>query len=106
MTWKSRYYRRSRLAEKTFRRLIRYFALDIDASTGAELTSISASSVSAICLKTRVSTAEERQRHSPFAGAVEVGESCFGPRRVRGKCGRGTRSKTMVFAIFKRNGWL
>jgi transposase-like protein len=40
----------------------------------------------------------------PFAGEVEVDESYFGPRRVRGKHGRGAGGKTIVFGIFKRNG--
>jgi len=31
-------------------------------------------------------------------------ESFFGPRRVRGKRGRGAGGKTIVFGIFKRNG--
>jgi len=41
---------------------------------------------------------------SPLSGAVEVDESYFGPRRVRGKRGRGAGRKTIVFGIFKRNG--
>jgi transposase len=105
MTWKNRYYRRSRIAEKTFRRLIRYFALNIGASTAAKLTGISVRSVNAIYLKIRVRLAEECERRSSFAGEVEVDESYFVPRRVRGKCGRGAGSKTIVFGIFKRSGW-
>ena len=106
MTWKNRYYRRSRIAEKTFRRLIRYFSLDLGASTAATLPGISARSVNAIYLKIRVRLAEESERHSPFAGEVEVevDESYFGPRGVRGKRGRGAGSKSIVFRIFKRNG--
>src|SRR5215472_3372545 len=33
-----------------------------------------------------------------------VDESYFGPRRVKGKRGRGAGSKTIVFGIYKRNG--
>jgi transposase-like protein len=105
MTWKNRYYRRSRIAEKTFRRLISYFALDFGASTAAKLTGISVRSVNAIYLEIRVRLAEECERRSSFAGEVGVDESYFVPRRVRGKCGRGAGSKTIVFGIFKRNGW-
>ena len=39
-------------------------------------------------------------------GAVELDESSFGPRRVRGKRGRGAGGKTIVFGIFKRGGQL
>jgi transposase-like protein len=35
-------------------------------------------------------------------GAVELDESYFGPRRVRGKRGRGAGGKTIVFGLFKR----
>ena len=37
-------------------------------------------------------------------GAVELDESYFGPRRVRGKRGRGAGGKTIVFGLFKRGG--
>lgn len=33
-------------------------------------------------------------------------ESYFGARRVRGKRGRGASGKTIVFGIFKRNGYV
>jgi transposase-like protein len=35
-------------------------------------------------------------------GQIEVDESYFGARRVRGKRGRGARGKTIVFGLFKR----
>ena len=37
-------------------------------------------------------------------GAVELDERYFGPRRVRGKRGRGAGDKTIVFGLFKRGG--
>lgn len=40
----------------------------------------------------------------PFEGEAEVDESFFGAKRVKGKRGRGTLGKTIVFGIFKRNG--
>ena len=46
----------------------------------------------------------ERQHRElqPFAGEVELDESYFGARRVRGKRGRGAAGKTPVFGILKR----
>ena len=44
----------------------------------------------------------EAQR--PFFGVVEVDESFFGARRVKGKRGRGAYGKTVVFGIFERDG--
>ena len=35
-------------------------------------------------------------------GQIEVDESYFGARHVRGKCGRGARGKTIVFGLLKR----
>ena len=37
-------------------------------------------------------------------GTVEVDESYFGQRRVRGKRGRGAGGKTIVFGVLKRDG--
>lgn len=38
----------------------------------------------------------------PFAGEIELDESYFGARRVRGKRGRGAAGKTPVFGVLKR----
>jgi transposase-like protein len=104
MTVKNRYYYRSKIAEHKFRQLIRYFALDFTASDTARLTGISVRSVNAIYLKIRYRIAEACEQQSPFKGVVEVDESYFGPRRIRGKRGRGASGKTIVFGVFKRNG--
>jgi transposase-like protein len=90
--------------EWKFRLLARYFALDLPAADAAQLTGLTRKSVNMIFLKIRRRIAEECQRQSPFAGEVEVDESYFGARRVRGKRGRGASGKTIVFGIFKRNG--
>ena len=39
-----------------------------------------------------------------MSGEIEVDESYFGARRVRGKRGRGAGKKTPVFGMLKRNG--
>jgi len=38
-----------------------------------------------------------------FFRPTVVDESCFSPRRVRGKHGRGAGSKAIVFGLFKRD---
>ena len=53
MSNKNRYYRRSRISEREFRQIIRYFALDLLASDTARLTTISVRSVNAIYIKLR-----------------------------------------------------
>jgi transposase len=100
----NRYYRRSRILEWKFRLLVRYFALDLHAADAAQLTNLTRKSVNVIFLKIRRRIAEECLRQSLFSGEVEVDESYFGARRVRGKRGRGASGKTIVFGIFKRNG--
>ncbi|HYO62698.1 MAG TPA: IS1595 family transposase [Pyrinomonadaceae bacterium] len=101
----NRYYRCSKISERKFLRVLRHFALDVTASRTAQLTGLTRKSVTTIFLKVRGRVAEECERASPFSSCeVEVDESYFGARRVRGKRGRGASGKTIVFGIFKRNG--
>jgi transposase len=101
----NRYYKRSKISERKFRQIVRHFALDLTASDVAHLTGLSRRSVTPIFLRIRERIAEECERASPFSSCeVEVDESYFGARRVRGKRGRGASGKTIVFGIFKRNG--
>ena len=100
----NRYYRRSKISERKFRQVVRHFALDFTASDVAKLAGLTRKSVTSILLRIRVRIAEECERQSPFGGEVEVDESYFGARRVRGKRGRGASGKTIVFGVFKRNG--
>lgn len=100
----NRYYRRSRISEKKFREIIKYFALDLTANRTAILTGLTHKTVNQIYLKIRHRLAQDCLRASPFSGEVEVDESYFGARRVKGKRGRGAGSKTIVFGIYKRNG--
>src|ERR1043165_2607491 len=101
----NRYYRCSKISERKFLRLLRHFTLDVTASRTAQLTGLTRKTVTTIFLKIRERIAEECERASPFSSCeVEVDESYFGARRVRGKRGRGASGKTIVFGIFKRNG--
>lgn len=104
MTALNRYYRRSRISEAKFRQLLRHFALDLTASETAQLTGISVRSTNTIFLKLRRRLAATCEAQAPYRGEVEVDESYFGPRRVRGLRGRGAGGKTIVFGIYKRNG--
>jgi transposase len=83
---------------------VRCFALDLTASETAALTRVSVRSTNAIFLKLRRRLAAVCEAQSPYSGQVEIDESYFGPRRVRGKRGRGAAGKTIVFGVFKRNG--
>ena len=78
--------------------------MDFTATDSAELTGLSIRSVNDIFLKIRRRIAAYCEEQSPYSGEIELDESYFSPRRVRGKRGRGAGSKTIVFGIFKRNG--
>jgi len=103
----NRYYQRSKISERKFRQVVRYFAMDFTASDVAQLTGLTRKTVTVIFLRIRQRVAAECERASPYSGCeVEVDESYFGARRVRGKRGRGASGKTIVFGIFKRNGYV
>ncbi len=101
----NRYYRYAKISERKTRQIIKYFALDLTADKTAQICGLTHKSVKQIYLKIRNRIAEQAERASPFrACEIEVDESYFGARRVRGKRGRGASGKTIVFGIFKRNG--
>ena len=101
---KNRYSFRSRISETKTREIVRCFAADLTAIQTAELTGTNRNTINRIYLglRHRVLTACEEAR--PMFGVVEVDESLFGPRRVKGKRGRGAYGKTTVFGIFERDG--
>jgi len=101
---KNRYFRRSHLSEAKFRVIIRSFALDLPASKIAELSDVSRPTINQLLLKLRIGVAQVCDASSPFSGEVEVDESYFGARRVRGRKGRGAGGKTIVFGILERQG--
>jgi transposase-like protein len=78
--------------------------MDFTATDAAQLTGVSLRSVNSIYLKLRRRIAQHCEAQSPFRGEVEIDESYFGPKRVRGKRGRGAAGKTIVFGVFKRHG--
>lgn len=89
------------------RQIIKYFALDLTANKTAQLCNLTHKSIKQIYLKIRNRISEECERASPFGACqIEVDESYFGARRVRGKRGRGAGNKTIVFGIYKRNGYV
>ncbi len=100
----NKYFYRSRISEHKFRQIIKLFSQDLQATQIANLTGISRVSINKILKKIRQRIAAYCETESPFMGEVEVDESYFGARRIKGKRGRGAYGKTIVFGIFKRNG--
>ncbi len=101
---RNRYSFRSRISEKKIREIVRYFAADLTALQAAQLSGLNRNTINRYyhAFRERILWACEAQR--PMFGIVEVDESFFGPRRVKGKRGRGAYGKTVVFGVFERDG--
>ena len=104
MKSKNRYYSRSKITEAKFRQIIRFFFFFFIATDTAVFTNISLSSIKSFFIIFLKNIATECENISPFTGVVELDESYFGARRVRGKRGRGASGKTIVFGLLKREG--
>jgi transposase len=104
LTALNRYVFRSHISEAKFRQIVRLFALDLEATKVAQLTHVSRRTINRFFHGLRIRMARECEQHAPVRGTVEVDESYFGRRRIRGKRGRGAGGKTVVFGIFKRQG--
>ena len=89
--------------EKQFREIIKYFSIDLNAVQIKELTGLSRQTINKYLTAIRLRIVELSQLQSvPLVGQIEVDESYFGARRVRGKRGRGALGKTIVFGLLKR----
>ena len=100
----NKYIKFSRISEAKFRDIIRYFVLDVDALKIAEITHLNRNTINRYVHLIRERIAELCEQGSPFQGEVEVDESYFGARRIKGKRGRGAAGKTPVFGILQRGG--
>ena len=101
---KNKYYNRSRIREAKFREILKYFSMDFSASQTADLTEVSRRSISDVYQKLRQRVYDLTKQEGKLAGEVEVDESYFGARRVRGKRGRGAKGKVPVVGLLKREG--
>lgn len=79
--------------------------MDVGALTASKLSGVNKNTTHRIygLLRQRVVELAEKEA-SPLSGSVEVDESYFGPRRVRGLRGRGAGRKIPVIGLLKRGG--
>ena len=101
---KNKYYKRSRISEYKFRKILKYFADDFTVSDIAKISQVSRPAVSRIVQKLRKRIVRWLENEKAFSGEVEIDESYFGPKRIRGKRGRGAGRKVLVLGILKRGG--
>jgi len=81
------------------------FCADIPALTASKLVGLNRKTAQRIYELLRNRVVEMAiQEASPFTGEVEVDESYFGPRRVRGRRGRAAGGKIPVIGLLKRRG--
>ena len=104
MATRNKYATRVRISEAKIRKIVRYVAADLTALQAAALSGLNRNTVNRLYrgVRERMLLACEAQRR--LFGVVEVDESFFGARRVKGRRGRGAYGKTVVFGSFERQG--
>jgi len=103
MAMQNKYSYRSKISEAKIRQVVKLFAVDLDASQIASVTGLNRNTINRYLAAFRERIARHCEAESPVQGEIEVDESYFGARRVKGRRGRGARGKTIVFGLFKRN---
>ena len=97
---KNKYAKFAKISEVKIRQIIRLFCIDLDASQIAQVAGLNRNTVNRYLLAIRTRIAQFCEATSPFHGEVEVDESYFGARRIKGMRGRGARGKTIVFGVY------
>ena len=90
-------------SRKKFREVLKYFCADLTASQIAHLTHLNINTINKILHLLRQRMFELPQlQSSSLVRQLEVDESYFGVRCVRGKRGRGASEKVIVCGLLKR----
>lgn len=99
---KNKYCYRSRLSEYKIRQLLEYFSDDLNIIVTSKITGISRQTVTQYFnwFRERIYQLVVNDKSMP-EGEVEIDESYFGPKRIRGKRGRGAGEKILVVGILK-----
>ncbi len=99
--------KRYRISDKKLRLIVRCFVYDCTASQAANLVQVNRNTVNRYYGWLRglvLKDAYFKRKQSKIGNGIEVDESYFGPRRVRGKRGRGASKKIVVLGLRKRDG--
>ena len=103
-TVKNKYIKHAHISERKFKEILKCFCIDLTAMQTSNLIGVNRNTVNKYYTKFRERIVNLCNIDSPFAGEIEVDESYFGAKRVKGKRGRGARGKTIVFGLLKRDG--
>ena len=101
---RNKYLKHAHISDKKFRLILRCFCEDYTAEQTAKRSAVSRVSINTLYTKFRLRIIGLVGLNGELDGEVEVDESYFGARRVRGKRGRGARGKTPVVGLLKRQG--
>lgn len=101
---KNKYLKHSHISERVFRSVLACFCRDYTAKETAEIVGLSRITVNVLFNRFRERIVFLTDDSQLFNGEVEVDESYFGARRVRGKRGRGAKGKIPVVGLLKRGG--
>lgn len=86
---KNKYIKVAKISEEKFREIIKCFALDLTATDVAEITNLNRKTINRIYNKVRERIVLLSSGNNKVDGEVELDESYFGAKRIRGKRGRG-----------------
>jgi len=102
---KNKYLNNAHISEAKFRKVLKYFASDFDATKCCQLTNLSRKTINKLYHKFRVRIYQiEENQSNKINGEIEIDEAYFGAKRIRGKKGRGAKGKIPVIGLLKRNG--
>lgn len=95
----------SNLSVYSIKKIIGCFYLDLTATQSVEITGFSRNTINRFfnIFREAILFVSKKEENIKIEGEVELDESYFGARRVRGKRGRGAAGKTIVFGVLKRN---
>ncbi len=99
--------KRRRISREKFGLLVKCFAVDLTATQTGKVLGLNRNTVNRYFTFFRqllTNQALKEREEEQIANGVEIDESYFGPRRQRGKRGRGAGKKIVVLGLLKRNG--
>ena len=75
LSMKNKYIYRSRISEKKFREILKYFTQDIEATKIAEFTNISEKTINKITKNIRILMSKECEKLSKFSGEISSSQA-------------------------------
>lgn len=98
--------KRVRISEEKLRLIVRCFVADCTALQTSKIVGVNHNTTDRYFgfLRFLIIKQELLERKEVMGNGIEIDESYFGPRRQRGKKGRGARNKIIVLGLRKRKG--